>query len=284
MLLQCVHRINPLNTGDIWSAPLRYVPTGRGIEVRFFDIYEDAAKIDPQHPVIIGGGGLFREPSGCRELVHQIVTQARSQVIIWGAGLNTELLFNRDRFPGWVGDATLCGVRDYQFSFPRWVPCVSCLNSVFDRVYPIEHDVVLYYGVPLPIHGLPTKCCQEGATLEEAIRFLASGETVVTNSYHGAYWATLLGRKVVLIPNQDYSKFAFLKHQHVCASAFNWKELVPHARRYDALRECREANLRFAKDVGRTLRSHLPLSNEIQRLPKPCHPVSLVSAPLHCTA
>jgi len=36
--------------------------------------------------------------------------------------------------------------------------------------------------------------------MEEVIAFLASGEVVVTSSYHGAYWARLLGRKVALLP------------------------------------------------------------------------------------
>ena len=33
-------------------------------------------------------------------------------------------------------------------------------------------------------------------TFEKAIEFIGSGDVVVTNSYHGAYWGLLLGKKV----------------------------------------------------------------------------------------
>ena len=33
---------------------------------------------------------------------------------------------------------------------------------------------------------------------EDVVAFLGSGAVIVTNSYHGAYWATLLGRPTVL--------------------------------------------------------------------------------------
>ena len=43
----------------------------------------------------------------------------------------------------------------------------------------------------------------------KTIEFIGSGDVVVTNSYHGAYWATLLGKVVVAFPWA--SKFYGLK-------------------------------------------------------------------------
>ena len=36
--------------------------------------------------------------------------------------------------------------------------------------------------------------------LNGALAFLASGETVITSTYHGAYWGLMLGRKVIVVP------------------------------------------------------------------------------------
>ena len=47
--------------------------------------------------------------------------------------------------------------------------------------------------------------------MEKVLDFLGSGETVLTSSYHGVYWATLLGRKVLAFPFS--SKFYTLKHK-----------------------------------------------------------------------
>jgi len=72
---------------------------------------------------------------------------------------------------------------------------------------------------------------------------------VVTNSYHGAYWATLLGRRVVAIPNM--SKMYRFKHAPVIGRAQDWRKLAALAVAYpEALAECRAANLAFFADVA----------------------------------
>lgn len=39
--------------------------------------------------------------------------------------------------------------------------------------------------------------------LETAVSFLGSSEVVLTTSYHGLYWATLLGRKVIVLEARE---------------------------------------------------------------------------------
>jgi exopolysaccharide biosynthesis predicted pyruvyltransferase EpsI len=89
------------------------------------------------------------------------------------------------------------------------VPCPSCMSDLFDRQYETRHERCWYENVDiLPLPGEPgsPKKSNTCISMEDAISFLASAETVITSSYHGAYWASLLGREVVLVGHRG--KFA----------------------------------------------------------------------------
>jgi exopolysaccharide biosynthesis predicted pyruvyltransferase EpsI len=85
-------------------------------------------------------------------------------------------------------------------------------------------------------------------SVEAVAAFLGSAETVVTSSYHGAYWASLLGRRVVGIPTS--SKFYGLKHAIPLCTIEDWPRFEKLARSYpEALDDCRSANIAFAEKV-----------------------------------
>ena len=60
----------------------------------------------------------------------------------------------------------------------------------------------------------------EHADMETILDFLGSGETILTSSFHGAYWGTLLGRKVLAFPFS--SKFFTLKHRPKLYPVAKW--------------------------------------------------------------
>ena len=225
------------NLGDLVSRPALYfdLPVTRHIDVR-----------EPQPDAdlyIVGGGAVQRRAY-------------RAPAILWGTGWTKRKPADRP-LPGRPENVVLWGRRDYGQPGATWVPCASCMSPLFDREYAIQHPAVLYMNnrpdTPYrtlerpPIYDLPTQ--HNGVTFEEAVAFLGSGETIVTNSYHGAYWGTLLGRRVVIV-NPYSSKFLHFRHQP--AIARNWRTARP--RTYpDALGECREANRAFYAAVGRHL-------------------------------
>jgi hypothetical protein len=86
-------------------------------------------------------------------------------------------------------------------------------------------------------------------SFSKVLDFLASGEVLLTSSYHGAYWGMLLNRKVILI-NVFSSKFHGFKHQPPIATEEGWKSKHSEAHNYpEALAECRNANLQFSEKV-----------------------------------
>ena len=172
--------------------------------------------------------------------------------ILWGAGINS-----RDKecdaysieYPDYLNSFHLVGIRDWNTDY-RWVPCASCMHSAFDNEYEIKNEFVWFEHKKRLIDTkyfdiLPSpRLLNTGQNIEQIIEFLGSAETVITNSYHGVYWATLLNRKVVCVPWGN--KFNMFKHPPIMANEKNWCEKINEAKSYpDALTECREANLNF---------------------------------------
>jgi hypothetical protein len=176
--------------------------------------------------------------------------------VIWGAGHNSkdiDIDSSNIDWPEYMLNFHLVGVRDWDTGY-RWVPCASCMHSAFDKEYKITNEVVWFEHKKRLIDNkvfdkFPTpRMLNTGQNLEQIIEFLGSAETVVTNSYHGVYWATLLKRKVVCIPWG--SKFNMFKHIPTIANEKNWESLISKATAYnDALKDCREANQNFYNDV-----------------------------------
>jgi hypothetical protein len=79
--------------------------------------------------------------------------------------------------------------------------------------------------------------------------WLGSSETVVTNSYHGAYWATLFGRKVIVV-NAYSGKFTHFhpSMQPPVVEAKDWRTAKPVSPE-GALALCRIASLKFYEKV-----------------------------------
>jgi hypothetical protein len=252
-----VHRRDFTNIGDLMSSPFQYFRITKPLYK--LDI-EPLTLVSPffsarREPLVLGGGGLFFFEAA----VNGLLTRYRGPVIGWGIGQNgplAEKINTRivaEKF-------ALLGVRDWQ-SKHEWVPCSSCLAPELDAVRDIqpEHDFVLYdhQHTPLPIKGHPrlSNACMD---FSGVLAFLASGETVITNSYHGAYWARLLGRRVVVLPFSN--RLLHMRFPPAVATAQNYQQCAKETRTEPgALETCRESNLRFASRVSEIIGTELQL-------------------------
>lgn len=187
-----LHIRDTRNAGDRYSSPLDY-----------FSFDEHKVMIgDMRSPpsgdfdlVIYGGGSIIASPDFRRG----------SKTVAWGVG-------HHERRKPWHDKMVEAHDRASEMCdryFPRdaidglaCVPCASCMHPVFDKAITPVHEVVRYSAarrvtVTEPA-GSPHMTNEDG-TIDEAVRFIASGRKVVTSSYHGAYWARLLGREVELV-------------------------------------------------------------------------------------
>lgn len=246
-----VYRRDETNVGDAFCAPNRYF----GINGPMQDILAlDQPNLSGV--VIVGGGGLIAQTFASAMTALADCRPRLDALIGWGLGESLHVdrkggmvMPFADALPEYLGAFDLLGVRDFGTPY-RWTPCASCMWPEFDQVRERPSKPFVIYAhkrIPIPING-PDVLTNDGNDISAVLDFLASGEVVITNSYHGAYWATLLGRRVVAIPNM--SKLYRLKHAPVLGRAEHWRQLADVAVAYpEALSECREANAAFFADV-----------------------------------
>lgn len=263
-----LHHLAFGNIGDRECTPFRWFSqlAGDDLDLRDESLNGDVARNLSGEVIVLGGGGLFLPL--CWQMYVQPLIDRGNTVIGWGIGHHHDNVhLGADERPtDWstsveryhhdypLESFRLLGVRDWNTGL-RWVPDASCMHPAFDASYPVDRDVVVYeHGVLEPIDlGVP-KMANVGETpFEDVAGFLASGRVVVTNSYHGAYWATLLGRPTVLW-RPWCSKFLLLRYPLPWAGPDTWEQAAAEAPNYPgALDECRAANLAFADDVFQDL-------------------------------
>lgn len=235
------------NLGDLVSTPADY-----------FSFPADVQKIDlrrarlNRNPVVIFGGGAIAGR------LHDRMVQPQTLLIPWGIGFTRR---GETRPDAVSNKFKLYGCRDVGIKNTMHVPCASAMSTLFDKVYDAKHEAVLYVNnrpkknpsakpsyVTFPnVKGLPTM--HNGVTFAEAIEFLGSGNTIITNSYHGAYWGTLLGRKVVIVNPYSSKFFNFEFQPYYCADE-DWKAGMKRAQSFPhALLRSRARNHQFYAKV-----------------------------------
>jgi len=236
--IHAIHIRRGKNIGDLMSSPALYFKFPG--KVKRLDIRRYLRAPPKERPalVVAGGGAWKRNLARLRRLPYL----AGVPKVAWGVGVTSSKLgpiprnAHTKRARGW----TLYGHRDVGLA-GRFLPCASCMHPAFDRPYAIEHETV-YFGHALlapmnwakRIGPLMTNATLD---MDKVIAFLASGEVVVTSSYHGAYWARLLGRKVALVPRGS-------KFWHLPPAPPREKPFLP-----GILNEHKELNRAFFKEV-----------------------------------
>lgn len=244
------HIFDPQNLGDSVCCPADYFPE--------FDSCRRANLWDSLEPfqnsnLIIGGGGVIH---GDLESKLSAIPVNGRKLIAWGIGHNQHFrtmrrLCSDDYFS--LRNFSLVGCRDWNTCGASYiyVPCASCLHNEFSlqRSGP-KFDYVIYEHRlhPIPI-GTPLKMSNSQAKFSFAsvLDFLSSGQTVITNTFHGAYWSMLLNRRVILW-NPFSTRFHTFKHQPEICDETNWSQKVrsgPTNCNADYLADCRAANMAF---------------------------------------
>ena len=240
------HIRNTPNEGDFASCPAQWFdfPEHR---VQNYDEPIGSAKA-----VIYGGGTMVNWLQG------RPLSSATS--IGWGMGSSRH--GETEPWPDPHGFA-LVGTREWtaeREAAGLWTPCASCMSPLFDGTWSVKHEAVQFANASPSIMerfsgvrgGLPWM--HNECPMDEIVAFLGSAETVVTNSYHGIFWATLLGRKVVALPYS--SKFYNFRHPPAYSRdrGLDWRDAANDALVYpDALSECRAASRAFYERVMETL-------------------------------
>lgn len=207
-------------------------------------------------PIIFGGSGLlYPEIAG---ILESTASTSSHPCIAWGIGVNTH---HGDAviWPDWLNRFALVGLRDW-CSPHAYVPCPSCMHPAFDAYHDSspKRTLVIYDQIDFPVGvDMPDVCrinnSKPKSAMEEVVEFLASGETILTSSYHGAYWGFLLNRRVLIWKPWSTKFFCFKPRCfYVDETSFKLFITVPQDNS-GYLEECRSINREFARQTRKVL-------------------------------
>lgn len=245
MSLNFICRFSAINIGDANCSPLQYYD--------FFDYgvnkieVKDMKEYDySDNETYVVGGGLFIRN-------HFVNIKRYKNLIAWGVGIKKLVeRENKNVFDGI--DNSLIGIRDIVDGCPyEWVPCPSCKHHMFDHQHEVKHEFVVYEHHAKPLRkearhlNMPVMSNKRN-TMNAALLHIGSGANVITNSYHGMYWATLLGKNVY-VTNELNSKIRTLKYQPTYVDDLVDALSIPSTSYTESLGECREINDKFYEKV-----------------------------------
>jgi hypothetical protein len=185
------------NGGDNGCCPLDYFDFG---QYERLDIREEFStkNISKNDLVVIGGGGLLNYHADWNQRINSVVATG-AKVVVWGAGENTHF-DDLSQKPSLFLDGCLVGVRDFNHPLFDYLPCPSCMSSVFDEISNEGSGIgiILHSDTKLPeqLAGLPV--IDNSKSMTEVVKFIKSKKVILTNTYHGAYWSRLCDRVVVV--------------------------------------------------------------------------------------
>lgn len=245
--------VNDYNLGDYFSNPFQNVKQNFDwTDVTIKKLWNCTVPVDSV--IVFGGGGLFHN-SHFNNLINNFAkrakrTSGKNRVVIWGAGLNVHGTQSQDFSVIKHRNFDLIGLRDFGNPF-GYVPCASCLHPVFDEVSEPTQEVVIFEHMSTPIFIWDDVICNDNQwfqgeipteALYRIIKFLSAGETIITNTFHGAYWGLLLGRKVLLYKPFSNRFLSFPITLPTC-DEYNWTGQLRKAVSIpNYLQECRAQN------------------------------------------
>lgn len=204
MTLHFVYINDTDNIGDNVCSPYMY------FDFPEFQVHnlDDVLDVDLKGTVVYGGGAIMGRAK-------RSAAVQSGKTVLWGVG-NTRR-YQTGHEPANTYEFTLAGVRDFHkhTKNARYLPCVSCMDSSFlefhTEYFNQKYDVFVYgHKQVKPIDDLVTNISSDynveyahnemAYSLREIVKKMVSARCIVTSSYHGAYWAMLLNKPVIVIP------------------------------------------------------------------------------------
>ena len=267
--LHFIHHLDYRNAGDWLASPLNYFAdyfTSRYSIVYHTLEYIKWNEISPDDAVILGGGGLLENEPLIQEWINRLLDICGC-VIAWGVGFHRrdEDLFSLPKID--YSRFALITVRDYKHPAGlEYLPCVTCMLPQLYKKHDIKREigVINHISYALVESGFPI--LDNSVGIDEITDFIAESETILTTSYHAAYWALLMGKKTI-ISYAWANKFQYFKRKPVILDELSIKtvsEAMSSAeiKSYEGwLDECRELNIAFFDRVKKLLENRIPNTN-----------------------
>jgi len=249
------------NAGDVYCSPHFYY-NFNDYKIEYTNKWESVNKT--KNDIIIFGGGGIIDTNKDRNKYYKTL-EKNNFYFQWGSGSNklnikeidwkpspSEIDINDDILENFI----FVGRRDYlknYYNNHEYVPCVSCKIKLLQNNYKIKRKIGIIQHMWLKqIKNLNYPSITMNLSnynIDEIIKFIGESEIIITGSFHGAYWAHLMQKKVIINGSWS-SKFDTLKYKPTILSnnlENDIKECVVPPPEY--LKECVELNDKFYNKI-----------------------------------
>lgn len=255
-IIHFIRNIDWKNTGDTSTDPLIYFKSFAEKNICIYhtmrEIRWNLMKKDDW--IILGGGGIFECLDEFQEVINKLLSLS-VHVISWGCGYNThydrmmDIKIDYSRF-------FRCTIRDYIFGKEEYMPDVSCMMELFDKHYEIKREIGVLEHYEFPIMEFEYEKMTNTYAVNSIIRFIAESKIVITNTWHGCYWALLMGKRVIVY-HPFSNKFENFKYKPTLYSGDLQKDIESAKIYENILEECRNMNKNFAEEILREIDSNI---------------------------
>ena len=263
-----VNRKEKTNPGDWWSTPKHYFDSFKNDD--WIDIFDlDKINLSGYDQIIVGGGGLLYNNNFEKFIIQLEHPKITHKVFYWGVGINTsfdkhatkkDIANSLHRFNHKIKtfQKKQINIRDKQDLY-NIVPCASCLHPIFDKKIEIERDFLIIN------HNKVQSFKKDGYwqekfnidcinnSIENIVTEIKKSEIVYTQSYHGAYWSALCGKKTIIYRPWSTKflncDFPVKVMAHNGYHTIDYKNDIPEPN-MNYLNECREKNLKLYENIN----------------------------------
>jgi hypothetical protein len=251
-MMLVIHRCDKNNTGDLATDPLQYwnIPH----HTLDLDDTEFQEKLRFQDDtIIIGGGGLLNYCLPWNDNLNyalRFATEKRLKIYGWGLGYNRHMGDNTDLPALELYRFTSLGIR-HRVEGCSLVPCASCMSELIQYKGATELNPGIIEHLGNLITDLPYPKISNNKTMAEITGFITAHNPIITNTYHGGYWTTLIGKSLILYKpfserhyNQLGTYIETHNHKQVKVAIDHRKPQIP-----ECLSKCRQINEQFLNAV-----------------------------------
>jgi len=128
-------------------------------------------------------------------------------------------------------------------------PALAKKYPIRNKVIWFEHKKQLIKATNFGSDSIP-RFINSGGNMDQTIELLGSAETIITNSYHGAYWGVLLGRKVIVTEPWSTKFYGFKHMPYLLTKIQTWHDIIDDVPTYpNALEECVQLTKNYWQEV-----------------------------------
>ncbi len=238
-----VHIESKENLQDITN-PFFYFDNQIGTEYIKVDNIKRKIEVGPSSGHVVISGDIALDDNRILSRLEEWTSYEFKSTSIWN-GRFTRQVENPIEYYSVLDKVDLLSFRE-NYGGSKWVPCVSCMHKIFNR--NTEKTTI---GLGAILNGklkkktdLKVPTVQDSESFKNICALIAASEVIITNSFYGAYWSMLMGKRVMVMEGID-SRVHQIPIPYIYTSNRYFNNIKTFSSNEEFLNICRNRNIEF---------------------------------------